>query len=117
MWILALNAVYFLPYSEMRGHVSPGQLVWIKLYRDKTGRPAVSMRVEEEMLKASKPAVGVKVGDSVTGTIYNILPEGFFILLISAFWRFCIAVKFPAGVWILVRRSRLALLIFVRMAG
>ena len=67
----------FLPYSEMRGHVSPGQLVWIKLYRDKTGRPAVSMRVEEEMLKASKPAVGVKVGDSVTGTIYNILPEGF----------------------------------------
>ena len=26
----------FLPYSEMRGHVSPGQLVWIKLYRDKT---------------------------------------------------------------------------------
>ena len=63
----------FLPYSEMRGHVSPGQLVWIKLYRDKTGRPAVSMRVEEEMLKASKPAVGVKVGDSVTGTIYNCL--------------------------------------------
>lgn len=107
----------FLPYSEMRGHVSPGQLVWIKLYRDKTGRPAVSMRVEEEMLKASKPAVGVKVGDSVTGTIYNILPEGFFIFTNQRFWRFCIAVKFPAGVWILVRRSRLASLIFVRMAG
>ena len=107
----------FLPYSEMRGHVSPGQLVWIKLYRDKTGRPAVSMRVEEEMLKASKPAVGVKVGDSVTGTIYNILPEGFFIFTNQRFLRFCIAVKFPAGVWILVRRSRLASLIFVRMAG
>ena len=28
----------FLPYSEMRGHVSPGQLVWVKLYRDKSGR-------------------------------------------------------------------------------
>ena len=56
------------------------------------------MRVEEEMLKASKPAVGVKVGDSVTGTIYNILPEGFFIFYNQRFLAFCIAVKFPAGV-------------------
>ena len=59
----------FLPYSEMRGHVSPGQLVWVKLYRDKTGRQAVSMRVEEEMVRASKPAVDVKVGDEITGTV------------------------------------------------
>ena len=87
----------FLPYSEMRGHVSPGQLVWIKLYRDKTGRPAVSMRVEEEMLKASKPAVGVKVGDSVTGTIYNILPEGFFIFTNQRFLAFLHRSEVPGG--------------------
>ena len=46
----------FLPYSEMRGHVSPGQLVWVKLYRDKSGRQAVTMRVEDEMERASVPA-------------------------------------------------------------
>ena len=56
----------FLPYSQMRGHVSPNQLVWVKLYRDKSGRPAVTMRVEEDMQKASKPAEGLKVGDNVT---------------------------------------------------
>lgn len=72
----------FLPYSQMRGHVSPDQLVWVKLYRDKSGRPAVTMRVEDDMLKASKPATGLKIGDMVTGTIYNILPEGFFLSLI-----------------------------------
>ena len=38
----------FLPYSQMRGHVSEGQLVWVKLYRDKSGRQAVTMRVEED---------------------------------------------------------------------
>ena len=77
--------------------MSPGQLVWIKLYRDKTGRPAVSMRVEEEMLKASKPAVGVKVGDSVTGTIYNILPEGFFIFTNQRFLAFLHRSEVPGG--------------------
>ncbi len=69
----------FLPYSQMRGHVQEGQLVWVKLYRDKSGRQAVTMRVEEDMQRASKPAEGLKRGDQVTGTIYNILPEGFFI--------------------------------------
>ncbi|MGM9570489.1 MAG: S1-like domain-containing RNA-binding protein, partial [Phascolarctobacterium sp.] len=42
----------FLPYSQMRGHVSEGQLVWVKLYRDKSGRQAVTMRVEEDMQRA-----------------------------------------------------------------
>jgi len=69
----------FLPYSEMHGHVEPEQMVWIKLYRDKTGRQAVTMRVEDDMVKVSRPARDVKVGDMVSGTIYNILPEGFFI--------------------------------------
>ena len=78
----------FLPYSQMRGHVTPGQLVWVKLYRDKSGRPAVTMRVEDDMVKASKPAEGLKVGDSITGTIYNILPEGFFIFTNQRFLAF-----------------------------
>lgn len=87
----------FLPYSEMRGHVSPGQLVWVKLYRDKTGRPAVTMRVEEDMLKAAKPATGLKVGDNVTGTIYNILPEGFFVFTNQRFLAFLHRSEAPGG--------------------
>lgn len=69
----------FLPYSEMHGHVEPEQMVWIKLYRDKTGRLAVTMRVEDDLVALSRPAKDIKVGDMITGTIYNILPEGFFI--------------------------------------
>ncbi len=87
----------FLPYSQMRGHVSPGQLVWVKLYRDKTGRQAVSMRVDKEMQKAAKPAVGIKVGDNVTGTIYNILPEGFFIFTNQRFLAFLHRSEVPGG--------------------
>jgi len=69
----------FLPYTEMLGRVNPGQKIWIKLYRDKSGRPAVTMRVDKDLVKASKPIENVKVGDSVTGTIYNITKEGFFL--------------------------------------
>ena len=87
----------FLPYSEMRGHVSPGQFVWAKLYRDKTGRQAVSMRVEEEMVRASKPAVDVKVGDEVTGTVYNILPEGFFLITMERYIAFIHRSEVPGG--------------------
>ena len=87
----------FLPYSQMRGHVSPGQLVWVKLYRDKTGRQAVSMRVDKEMQKASKPATGIKVGDTVTGTIYNILPEGIFHLYKPALLGFLHRSEVPGG--------------------
>ena len=87
----------FLPYSEMRGHVSPGQLIWAKLYRDKTGRQAVSMRVEEEMMRASKPAVDVKVGDEITGTVYNILPEGFFLITMERYIAFIHRSEVPGG--------------------
>ncbi len=87
----------FLPYSQMRGHVTPGQLVWVKLYRDKSGRPAVTMRVEDDMVRAAKPAEGLKVGDSVTGTIYNILPEGFFILTTQRFLAFLHRSEVPGG--------------------
>jgi len=87
----------FLPYSQMRGHVVPDQLVWVKLYRDKSGRPAVSMRVEEDMQKASKPATGLKVGDKVTGIIYNILPEGFFLITKERFIAFLHRSEVPSG--------------------
>ena len=87
----------FLPYSQMRGHVSPNQLVWVKLYRDKSGRPAVTMRVEDDMVKASKPAEGVKVGDKVTGTVYNILPDGFFIFTTQRFIAFLHRSEVPGG--------------------
>ena len=78
----------FLPYSQMRGHVNPDQMVWVKLYRDKSGRQAVTMRVEEDMQKLAKPATDIKVGDKITGTIYNILPEGFFLITEQKFIAF-----------------------------
>lgn len=87
----------FLPYSEMRGHVSPGQLVWVKLYRDKSGRQAVTMRVEDDMIRASVPAKDVKVGDQLTGTVYNILPEGFFLLTERRYLAFIHRDEVPGG--------------------
>lgn len=87
----------FLPYSEMRGHVSPDQLVWVKLYRDKTGRQAVSMRVHEEMLKAAKSAADVKIGTELTGTIYNILDEGFFLITKERYLGFIHRSEVPGG--------------------
>ena len=87
----------FLPYSQMRGHVSEGQLVWVKLYRDKSGRQAVTMRVDEDMQRAAKPAEGLKVGDKVTGSIYNILPEGFFIFTTQRFIAFLHRSEVPGG--------------------
>lgn len=69
----------FLPYTEMVGHIRPEQKVWVRLYRDKSGRPAVSMRVDKEMARAARPVEGKKIGDLLTGTIYNITRAGFFL--------------------------------------
>ena len=70
----------FLPYTEMLGRVNPDQKIWIKLYRDKSGRPAVTMRVDKDLARAAKPiGEDARVGDLVTGTIYNITKDGFFI--------------------------------------
>ncbi len=87
----------FLPYSEMRGHVSPDQLIWVKLYRDKSGRQAVTMDVHEDMVKASLPAKDVKIGDTLTGIIYNILPEGFFLLTKERYIAFIHRSEVPGG--------------------
>lgn len=69
----------FMPFAEMRGKVRRGDKVWVKLYRDKSGRMAVTMDVTQELLLAARPAENVKVGDTVTGSIYNATAEGFFL--------------------------------------
>lgn len=69
----------FMPFAGMRGRPRVGERVWAKLYTDKSGRLAVTMEVEDEMRRASKPAEGVKVGDSVTGEIYNYTDSGAFL--------------------------------------
>ena len=69
----------FMPFAGMRGRPRVGERVWAKLYTDKSGRLAVTMEVEDEMRRASKPAEGVKVGDSVTGEIYNYTDKGAFL--------------------------------------
>ena len=69
----------FMPFAGMRGRPRIGERVWAKLYTDKSGRLAVTMEVEDEMRRASKPAEGVKVGDSVTGEIYNYTDSGAFL--------------------------------------
>lgn len=69
----------FMPFAGMRGAVKTGEKVWAKLYTDKSGRLAVTMEVEDEMRRASKPATDVKVGDMVTGAIYNFTDQGAFL--------------------------------------
>ncbi len=69
----------FMPFAGMRGRPRIGERVWAKLYIDKSGRLAVTMEVEDEMRRASKPAEGVKVGDTVTGEIYNYTDSGAFL--------------------------------------
>ena len=82
----------FLPYSQMRGgRVGGGR------GRGGGGCQAVTMRVEEDMVKASKPAEGLKIGDKVTGTIYNILPEGFFLFTNQRFIAFLHRSEVPGG--------------------
>ena len=69
----------FLPFAEMRGKLSVGDKIWVKLYTDKSGRLAVTMEVEDELRQASKPASDVQVGDTVTGTVYNFSDQGAFL--------------------------------------
>ncbi|MDR3562893.1 MAG: S1-like domain-containing RNA-binding protein [Negativicutes bacterium] len=69
----------FMPFAGMRGTVRRGEKVWVKLYRDKSGRPAVTMEVEEELQKAAVPAQTVKVGDMVSGSVYNYTDNGAFL--------------------------------------
>ena len=70
----------FMPYAGMRGTLQIGEEVWAKLYTDKSGRLAVTMKVEDEMRRASVKAVDVHKGQMVKGSVYNITDSGAFML-------------------------------------
>lgn len=70
----------FMPYAGMRGKLQIGEVVWAKLYTDKSGRLAVTMKVEDEMRRASVKAVDVHKGQIVKGSVYNITYSGAFML-------------------------------------
>lgn len=70
----------FMPYAGMRGNLQVGEVVWAKLYTDKSGRLATTMKVEDEMRRASVKAKDVKIGQIVKGAIYNITDSGIFLL-------------------------------------
>ena len=69
----------FMPFAEMRGRPQVGEIVWAKLYSDKSGRLAVSMKVSDEIRRASKPAENIKRGDKVKGAVFNIIDAGAFV--------------------------------------
>ncbi len=69
----------FMPYAGMYAHLQLNEVVWAKLYTDKSGRLALTMKVENEIRRASKPAHVVKLGSILTGHIYNITEKGAFI--------------------------------------
>lgn len=70
----------FMPYAGMRGKLQVGEVVWAKLYTDKSGRLAVTMKVEDEMRRASVKAVDVHKGQMIKGSVYNITDSGAFML-------------------------------------
>ncbi len=69
----------FMPFAEMVGRPQVGDIVWAKLYTDKSGRLATSMKVADEIRRASKPAENVHRGSRIKGKIYNITEAGAFI--------------------------------------
>ena len=69
----------FMPFAEMRGRPQVGEIVWAKLYVDKSGRLAASMKVSDEIRRASLPAENIKRGDKIRGAVFNIIPSGAFV--------------------------------------
>lgn len=69
----------FMPFAGMRGRLRKGDKVWVKLYRDKSDRLAVTMEVEDDLRQAARPADGIAIGDIVTGSVYNFTEEGAFL--------------------------------------
>lgn len=78
----------FMPYAGMRGKLQVGEIVWAKLYTDKSGRLAMTMKVEDEMRRASRPAENIKIGDMVSGSVYNFTDQGAFIFTDERFIAF-----------------------------
>ena len=69
----------FMPFAEMRGRPKVGEIVWAKLYSDKSGRLAASMKVSDEIRRASLPAENIKRGDKIKGAVFNIIASGAFV--------------------------------------
>ena len=69
----------FMPFAEMRGRPKIGEVVWAKLYKDKSGRLAASMKVSDEIRRAAKPAENVKRGDKIKGAVFNVIDAGAFV--------------------------------------
>ena len=69
----------FMPFAVIRGRLRKGDKVWVKLYRDKSDRLAVTMEVEDDLRQAARPADGIAIGDIVTGSVYNFTEEGAFL--------------------------------------
>ncbi len=70
----------FMPFAEMKGRPKEGEYVWVRLYEDKSHRLAVSMEVEDEMRRASRPATDARIGDWVEGAVYNMNDQGAYIM-------------------------------------
>ena len=68
----------FMPFAEQIGRPAVGDIVWAKLYIDKSGRLATSMKVADEIRRASQPAKNFRRGDKIKGAIYNITDSGAF---------------------------------------
>jgi predicted RNA-binding protein (virulence factor B family) len=78
----------FMPYAGMRGKPQIGEVVWAKLYTDKSGRLAVTMVVEDEMRRASRPVENLKIGDMIHGAVYNYTDQGAFLFTDERFIAF-----------------------------
>ncbi|WP_231037411.1 S1 RNA-binding domain-containing protein [Pectinatus frisingensis] len=85
----------FLPYAGTRGNLQIGEFVWAKLYTDKSGRLAVTMKVEDEIRRASKPAIDVKVGDILEGSVYNLTEQGAFVFTAERYIAFVAEKEMP----------------------
>ena len=78
----------FLPFSQMRGKIKQGQTFFVKLYRDKSDRQAVTMIVEDEIKSVAENAGTVKNGTQITGRVYNRLDDGWLIFTEEKFIAF-----------------------------
>ena len=63
-----LSKDLFLPYKQMNGHVRAGDTILVRLYLDKSGRLAASMRSLYPLLASNPP---YQIGDEVWGRIYE----------------------------------------------
>lgn len=68
----------FMPRGEIRGLPMKGETVWAGIYL--TGeRLTATMKLDKIALRNSVPAVGLKVGDTISGLVYNLTDAGAFI--------------------------------------